>query len=64
MVEPFGKRGVHDQFGCGLFLDFKVRCGAADVLRALRGGLYIGACRYWGPGADKRLPLQLQPAKK
>src|SRR5437867_10713894 len=38
LVQQVGKRGVHDQFGCGLVLDCGIRCGTADLLRALGEG--------------------------
>ena len=34
LIQQVGKRGVHDQLGCRLVLDFEVRRGAADLLRA------------------------------
>ena len=47
LIQQVGKRGVHDQLGRRLVLDFDVRRGAADLLRALSGGLASVRVDVW-----------------
>src|SRR6185369_902056 len=51
-IQQVGKRRVDDEPGWRLVLDFEVGRGAADLLRALRRGLYIVACRRLGAGSE------------
>ena len=62
--QPVGERLIHDQFGWRLVLDSDVRRGAANLLRAPRGGLCIGASESFVPTRRQRQPLQLQPVRE